>query len=94
MSDESNAEEEEILDDLAERAGRIATRLLAERNIAYLDDLSTESARELLREAWRAAATERFAGMAIAELHQEIDLMIDSLMMDAPGSGLVRPRLH
>lgn len=94
MSDDRTAEEEEILDDLAQGAGRIAAPLLAERNIAYLDDLSTESARELLREAWRAAATERLAGMDTAELHQEIDLMIDSLMMDAPGSGLVRPRLH
>lgn len=48
----------------------------------YLDDLEPEAARELLRTAWREAAQTRFEGLDISELHAEIDIMVDSLVMD------------
>lgn len=82
MSDQPSPEEDAILTDLAHRAGRIATRLLETRHVAYLDDLAPQDTRDVLRAAWHAAAAERFAGEDIAELHQEIDAMIDSMVMD------------
>lgn len=82
MSDELSPEEDAILSDLAERAGRIATRLLEARDIAYFDDLESEDAREVLLAAWRAAAAERFAGQDISELHAGIDAMVESLVTE------------
>ena len=87
MAEDLNAEETEIYEDLAERAGVVARRLLADQGLVYLDDLPPEAARELLRIAWREAAQERFQGMNITELHAEIDAMVASLIMADPASG-------
>ncbi len=59
----------------------VASRLLAERGLIYLEDLDPQEARELLRAAWRAAARERFSGLDISELDAEIDAMVDSVVM-------------
>lgn len=91
MAEEFTAEETALYDDLAERAGEVARRILAERGLIYLDDLNPGAARDLLRIAWREAAQSRFEGQDVSELHVEIDIMIDSLIMSpesGPGAGL------
>ena len=55
MAEEFSSEEAEAYADLAERAGVVARRILAERGLVYLDDLDPEAAREVLRTAWRCA---------------------------------------
>lgn len=62
----------------------VASRLLAERGLIYLEDLDPEAARELLRAAWREAARERFSGLDNSELDAAIDAMVDSLVMITP----------
>ncbi|MBB5738628.1 MAG: hypothetical protein KKC29_00020 [Alphaproteobacteria bacterium] len=52
MADEFTAEETALYDELAERAGEVARRILAERGLIYLDDLTPAAARDLLRIAW------------------------------------------
>nr|WP_315049805.1 hypothetical protein [uncultured Brevundimonas sp.] len=81
MPEEFSSEEAEVYADLAERAGVVARRILAERGLVYLDDLDPEEAREVLRAAWRCAAEDRFPSQDIAELHEEIDAMVESLIM-------------
>ncbi|HAF81403.1 MAG TPA: hypothetical protein DCG66_10365 [Brevundimonas sp.] len=88
MADEITAEETALYEDLAERAGEVARRLLAERGLIYLDDLDPEAARDLLRIAWREAAQTRFEGLDISELHAEIDAMIESLVITPQGETL------
>ncbi len=80
--------------DLAERAGVIAKRLLAERGLIYLEDLDPDTSREVLRAAWQQAARERFPEMDIVELVVEIDAMIDSLIIDVPLAGDVGAAVH
>lgn len=82
MADALSAEETALYDDLAKRAGDVARRLLTERGLIYLEDLAPEAARELLRTARREAAQTRFEGLDIREHHAEIDIMVDSLVMD------------
>ncbi len=93
MADALNAEETALYDDLVKRAGEVARRLLTERGLIYLDDLAPETARELLRTAWREAAQTRFEGLDIRELHAEIDIMVDSLVMD-PEKGVGPVSIH
>jgi hypothetical protein len=88
VADEITAEETALYEDLAERAGEVARRLLAERGLIYLDDLDPEAARDLLRIAWREAAQTRFEGLDISELHAEIDAMIESLVITPQGETL------
>ncbi|MBA4806908.1 hypothetical protein [Brevundimonas sp.] len=85
MADEITAEETALYEDLAERAGEVARRLLAERGLIYLDDLDPEAARDLLGIAWREAAQTRFEGLDVSELHAEIDAMIQTLVMTPQG---------
>lgn len=60
MAEEFSSEEAEVYADLAERAGVVARRILAERGLVYLDDLDPEAAREVLRTAWRCAAEDPY----------------------------------
>ena len=53
MAEELTAEETEIYSDLAEQAGVVARRLLAERGLIYLEDLAPEDARLPVRGAAR-----------------------------------------
>lgn len=84
--------EEEILADLGARAGVVAKRLLASRGLIYLNDLNPDDCREVLKAAWREAATDRFPNSDAAELHAEIDAMVESLtefpQPDIPRSAL------
>nr|WP_314433940.1 hypothetical protein [uncultured Brevundimonas sp.] len=84
-------DEDEVGADLARRAGIVATRLLADRGLIYLEDLAPEDARELLRAAWREAAVDRFGAADSADLLAEVDVMIDSLVMTVRTD---RDRLH
>ncbi|HRO32052.1 MAG TPA: hypothetical protein PLQ03_01425 [Brevundimonas sp.] len=86
MAEELTAEETEIYSDLAEQAGVVARRLLAERGLTYLEDLAPEDARDVLRSAWREAARTEFEGHDLTELLAEIDAMVDSLVMTDPSS--------
>lgn len=72
MAEEFSSDEAAVYADLAERAGAVARRILAERGLIYLEDLDPDAAREVLRAAWREAA---------AELHEEIDAMVESLIL-------------
>ena len=94
MVDELTAEETELYNDLAERAGVVARRLLAERGLIYLEDLAAEDARAILRAAWREAARIRFDGEDITELLTEIDAMVASLVMSFPPSGTPPISIH
>ncbi len=94
MAEELSAEETEIYEDLAQRAGVIAQRLLSEGNLAYLDDLPPEAARELLRSAWRIAAEERFRDLDISELYVEIDAMVDSIVMTGASPSATPLSVH
>ena len=88
MAEELTAEETEIYSDLAEQAGVVAQRLLAERGLIYLEDLAPEDARDVLRSAWREAARTRFDGQDLTELLVEIDAMVASLVMTGcPSEG-------
>ena len=87
-------DEAAIYSDLAERAGVIAKRKLAERGLIYLEDLDSDTSREVLRAAWQQAARERFPDMDIGELVVEIDAMIDSLIMDVQLAGEVGAAVH
>lgn len=82
MAEELSDEEAALYDELAEEAGVVATRLLAERGLIYLEDLAPEEAREVLRTAWLEATEARFAGQDLEELRGEIHAMIDSLVID------------
>lgn len=94
MTEELSADETEIYNDLAGRAGAVARRLLAERGLVYLEDLDPEAARDLLREAWREAAAMRFLGLDITDLHAEIDTMVDSLVTTPPGFASANASRH
>lgn len=80
--------------DLAKRAGVVATRMLADRGLIYIEDLDATSSRELLRAAWHEAARDMFAGKDVPELHAEIDSMIDSLNLDPPTSAPLGVPIH
>ncbi|WP_404417794.1 hypothetical protein [Brevundimonas vesicularis] len=94
MAEDVTDEETEIYEDLARRAGIVARRLLAERGLAYLDDLDAEEARDLLRLAWREAAETRFDGLDLNKLHAEIDAMVASLDMTDLAPGATKPSFH
>lgn len=94
VADEFTAEETALYDELAERAGEVARRILAERGLIYLDDLAPEAARDLLRIAWREAAQARFEGQDVSELHAEIDLMVDSLVMSSESGAPAPASIH
>ena len=66
--------------DLMERAGVVAKRLLAERGLIYLNDLNPDDCNEVLKQAWREAARDRFPDADLTELFAEIDEMIESLI--------------
>lgn len=93
MTEPLTAEETALYEDLAERAGVVAKRLLAERGLIYLNDLDPEAARDVLRVAWREAAQSRFEGLDVTELHAEIDAMVDSIVM-TPECGASRVSIH
>lgn len=80
--------------DIAIRAGVVAKRLLAELGLHYLEDLAPDSARELLRAAWREAAGQMFQGPDLEVVHAEIDIMIDSLDMTEPPPPMRRSEMH
>jgi len=80
--------------DIAIRAGVVAQRLLAELGLHYLEDLAPDSARELLRAAWREAAGQMFQGPDLDVVHAEIDIMIDSLDMTEPPPPMRRSEMH
>jgi len=94
VAEDLSAEETEIYEDLAERAGTVAHRLLSEQGVSWLDDLHPEAARALLRKAWRAAARDRFGELDISELYAEIDAMVDSLVMTPPPKDKATLILH
>lgn len=94
MADEFTAEETVLYDELAERAGEVARRILAERGLIYLDDLAPEAARDLLRIAWREAAQAQFEGQDVSELYAEIDLMVDSLVMSSESGAPAPASIH
>ena len=94
VAEDVTDEETEIYEDLARRAGIVARRLLAERGLAYLDDLDAEEARDLLRLAWREAAETRFDGLDLNKLHAEIDAMVASLDMTDLAPGATKPSFH
>lgn len=94
MVDEFTAEETKLYNDLAEQAGVVARRLLADRGLIYLEDLAPEDARANLRAAWREAARTRFDGEDITELLTEIDAMVASLIMSFPASGTPAVSIH
>lgn len=81
-------------DDIAARAGLVAQRLLAERGLLYLEDLTPDDARELLRTAWREAAEQMFEGPDLSLVYAEIDIMIDSLDMTEPPPPMDRTQMH
>ncbi len=81
MAEDFSSDEAEVYADLAERAGVVARRILAEEGLIYLEDLDPDAAREVLRAAWREAAEDRFPGEDLAELHEEIDAMVESLIL-------------
>ncbi|WP_415289042.1 hypothetical protein RSD66_03795 [Brevundimonas sp. S1H14] len=80
--------------DIAIRAGIVAQRLLAELGLHYLEDLAPDSARELLRAAWREAAGQMFQGPDLDVVQAEIDIMIDSLDMTEPPPPMRRSEMH
>ena len=80
--------------DISSRAGLVAQRLLAERGLVYLEDLTADDARELLRSAWREAAEQMFEGPDLSLVHAEIDIMIDSLDMTEPPPPMDRTQMH
>jgi len=86
-------DEEEIMADLAVRAGIVAKRLLAARGLIYLNDLNPDECREVLKAAWRDAATDRFPNHDVTELHAEIDAMVESLI-DFPQPDIPRSALN
>ncbi|MET3835799.1 hypothetical protein ABIB58_001140 [Brevundimonas sp. UYEF29] len=94
MAEELTAEEMAIYDDLAEQAGVVARRLLADRGLIYLEDMAPEAARNLLRAAWREAAQKRFDGHDLTELLAEIDAMVASIVMTEPPLPAPGPSIH
>lgn len=80
--------------DLAERAGLVAKRLLAERGLIYLEDLNPNDCRTLLRSAWREAAAQLFTGADLSLVEAEIDIMIDSLDMTPPPPPMPRSEMN
>jgi adenine-specific DNA methylase len=84
---------DDIMADLAARAGVIAKRLLAARGLIYLNDLNPDECRDVLKAAWREAATDRFPEHDVAELHAEIDAMVESLI-DFPQPEIPRSALN
>ena len=82
MDDELSLEEEAIYSELAQRAGSILQRRLTDDGVAFLDDLPSEQAREVMRSAWREAAAERFGASNVVALFTAIEEMIDSMTMD------------
>lgn len=79
--------------DLMARAGVIAKRLLAERGLIYLNDLNPDESRDVLKAAWREAASDRFPTSDVAELRAEIDAMVESLI-DFPPPHIPWSALH
>ncbi|MBJ7483509.1 hypothetical protein [Brevundimonas sp.] len=90
--DHATENEDAIMADLLERAGIVAKRLLAERGLIYLNDLNPDESTAVLKEAWHEAARDRFPDADLAELHAEIDAMVESLidfpLPDVPRSAL------
>ncbi len=72
----------------------VAQRLLAERGLHYLEDLTPDDARALLRAAWREAAEQMFQGPDLDLVRAEIDIMIDSLDMTEPPPPMPRSEMH
>lgn len=81
-------------EDIATRAGIVAQRLLSELGLDYLEDLAPDSARELLRAAWREAAGQMFQAGDLDVVQAEIDIMIDSLDMTEPPPPTHRSKMH
>jgi hypothetical protein len=80
--------------DITTRAGVVAQRMLVERGLHFLEDLSPDDARELLRAAWREAAAQMFRGPDLDVVRKEIDIMIDSLDMTEPAPPMPRSQMN
>lgn len=91
---ELTPEEIDIFHLLAEQAGQVATRLLAERGIDTLQQVTPEAGRRVLRQAWLEVAEVWFAGSGVENLEQVIPEFVEAMIGCCSTVGTPAPTLH
>jgi hypothetical protein len=76
-----------LYDRLSDRAAVVAKRLVLERGLVTLDDLTPEVSCAVLKAAWREAASDLLPAAPSGPLGAEIDDWVDGLILDVPVSG-------
>jgi len=91
---ELTPEEVDVFHLLAEHAGQVAHRLLAERGIEHLEQVTAEAGRRVLLQAWQEVAEAYFAHMDGVDLRSAIPEFVEAMIGCCSTVGTPGPTLH
>jgi hypothetical protein len=91
---ELTPDEIDVFHRLAEHAGQVATRLLAERGIEHLEQVTAEAGRRVLRQAWLEVAGTWFAEHETIDLQSAIPEFVEAMIGCCSSVGSPGQTLH
>ncbi len=91
---ELTPEEVDVFHMLAEHAGQVAHRLLAERGIEHLEQVTAEAGRRVLMQAWQEVAEAYFANTDGMDLKSAIPEFVEAMIGCCSTVGTPAPTLH
>lgn len=91
---ELSPEEIDVFHLLAEHAGQVAHRLLAERGIEHLEQMTAEAGRRVLRQAWQEVAEAYFTDIEGLDLQSAIPEFVEAMIGCCSTVGTPGPTLH
>jgi len=91
---ELTPDEIDIFHLLAEHAGQVAYRLLAERGASHLNDFTADAGRRILRQAWQEVAELYFASENAVDLQSAIPEFVEAMIGCCSTVGAPGPTLH
>jgi len=91
---ELTPEEVDVFHLLAEHAGQVAHRLLAERGIEHLEQVTAEAGRRVLLQAWQEVAEAYFASADGVDLQSAIPEFVEAMIGCCSTVGTPGQTLH